>query len=140
VGVCVEATPPALDAASGFAWDDTVRLQAEGSDTSRDPTATDHLSRDEGDRFVGRAVAYVGPRVAAVMQALRVTLVDARGWRSRRRSSRVRASPATSTASTTSAPPGTAARRRSAAASAASRRPARSPYPSRYATPLRDTR
>ena len=82
MGVCVEATPPALDAASGFAWDDTVRLRAEGSDTSRDPTATDHLSRDEGDRFVGRAVVYVGPRVAAVMQALRVTLVDARGLRS----------------------------------------------------------
>ena len=85
MGVCVEATPPALDAASGFAWDDTVRLRAEGSDTSRDPTATDHLSRDEGDRFVGRAVVYVGPRVAAVMQALRVTLVDARGLRSETR-------------------------------------------------------
>ena len=52
--VCVEATPPALDAASGFAWDDTVRLRAEGSDTSRD-TTTDYLSRDEGDGFVGRA-------------------------------------------------------------------------------------
>lgn len=56
MGVCVEATPPALDAASGFAWDDTVRLRAEGSDTSRDTTTTtDYLSRDEGDRFVGRA-------------------------------------------------------------------------------------
>ena len=101
VGVCVEATAPALDAASAFAWDDTVRLRVEGSDTSRDTsraevevlgaddapitTTTAYLSRDEGDRIVGRAVVYVGPRVAAVTQALRVTLIDARGLRSETR-------------------------------------------------------
>ncbi|MDB4930003.1 MAG: hypothetical protein JWM10_2487 [Myxococcaceae bacterium] len=99
IGRCVEATPPALDAASAFVWQDLLRLRVVGSDTTRDATraevelldadgarvglATVYVGHEEGDRFIGRGVTSLDVRGrAAEVRGLRVTLVDGQGLRS----------------------------------------------------------